>query len=387
MPSVRGPWHPELMTRFVFVGAGAIGGSIGALLTRHREEHGSDVVLVARGKHAEALRSGGALLRTAQGEFRVPVEVASGPGELELTPGDVLVFATKTPQAAAALAEWADRPVRGENGDVLGVAGELLPAVGMFNGLEATRIALRYFRRVYGAAIAMPADYLRPGEFVVRMHPVSGAFFVGRFPPEDTGPASVGSGMVDGASAPEVLPIEGPSDPVLAELARAFRASTLRALPVADVLPHLRAKLLVNLANSLEPLVGTEVDYAPLWRALRSEAQEVYRAAGLTWAPKVLEEIGLRGSLRPAEIPGAGGMASSTWQSIARGTGSIETDFFTGEIAYLARAHRTVAPLNELVTRLCRESLAEGKPPGWMTPEELRARFAAVAPGAFESTG
>ena len=50
--------------RYIIIGAGAIGGAIGARLF----EHGHEVVLIARGAHLAALRGGRAALATPDGD-------------------------------------------------------------------------------------------------------------------------------------------------------------------------------------------------------------------------------------------------------------------------------------------------------------------------------
>src|SRR5438876_7507447 len=53
--------------RFAIVGAGAIGGFVGALLARS----GQDVTLIARGPHLRAIREHGVRVRGAIGDFVV----------------------------------------------------------------------------------------------------------------------------------------------------------------------------------------------------------------------------------------------------------------------------------------------------------------------------
>ena len=57
------------LERLVVIGAGAVGGSIGALV----HAAGLPVVLVARGRHGEALRRGGLELALPEGRRRVAV--------------------------------------------------------------------------------------------------------------------------------------------------------------------------------------------------------------------------------------------------------------------------------------------------------------------------
>jgi 2-dehydropantoate 2-reductase len=55
--------------RYLIIGAGAIGGALGAVLTRA----GIPTVLIARGRHAETLASTGLTLRTPDGTFHTRI--------------------------------------------------------------------------------------------------------------------------------------------------------------------------------------------------------------------------------------------------------------------------------------------------------------------------
>ena len=57
------------------------------------------------------LRGHGLRLRTPSGADAVQVPAISGPGELGLRPGDVLVVATKSQDSVGVLSEWARQPV------------------------------------------------------------------------------------------------------------------------------------------------------------------------------------------------------------------------------------------------------------------------------------
>jgi 2-dehydropantoate 2-reductase len=115
--------------RYIIIGAGAVGGTIGGRLF----DSGHEVVLVARGPHRDALRAHGLRLETPDGTSTLPIPAVGEPGELELRDRDVLLLAVKTQDAAAVLAEWAWQPVRGGT-----VATESLPVVCAQNGTSLT---------------------------------------------------------------------------------------------------------------------------------------------------------------------------------------------------------------------------------------------------------
>ena len=77
--------------------------------------------------------------------------------------------------------------------------------------------------------------------------------------------------------------------------------------------------------------------------------------------------------MRQQPVAGATRFGGSSTQSLARGTGSIETDYLNGEIVLLGRLHGVPVPANayflELSARLVREKLN----PGAVSAAELEA--------------
>ena len=87
--------------RYVIIGAGAVGGTIGARLF----QSGREVVLVARGAHLAAIREQGLRFVTPEEDLRLPIPAVSGPDELgTLRADDVLVLCVKSQDTAAVLA-------------------------------------------------------------------------------------------------------------------------------------------------------------------------------------------------------------------------------------------------------------------------------------------
>jgi 2-dehydropantoate 2-reductase len=336
--------------RYVIIGAGAIGGVLGARLFQHSKER--PPVLIARGEHGAAIEHDGLRLLTADEDSLLRVEVAHGPDGVQLRVDDVLVLATKTPQAQAALLQWVDQPVFDGNGSMVGAAGERLPILTALNGVESERIALRLFARVFGVCVWLPAVQLTPGEVILRIAPTSGTFIIGRY----------GRALDDADRA------------LLETLAADWTASTFRVRVVEDVLRWKYTKLLSNLANAVQALVGSAEDFGEVADRLQEEAREVYRSCGIDWA-STDQEAKLRGDdFTIRLVPGAPEeLGGSSWQSMARGSGSIETDYLNGEIVLLARAHGGDAPLNAIVQRLAREAAAAGAGVGSMTLAQLES--------------
>ena len=334
--------------RYIIIGAGAVGGTIGGRLALA----GHEVVLVARGAHLEALRRHGLRLATPFGRATVNVPAIGGPGEINLAPSDVLVVTTKSQDSVAVLSQWARRPVAGG-----GSADEDLPVICAQNGVANERFALRRFRRVYGMCVWLPATHVAPGEVAAHGTPLAGLLWVGRYPAgtDDT--------------------IQG----VAADLA----ASRFLAPVSADVMRWKYRKLLGNLSNAIEALTGDRragkagSATGQLLDRVAAEGTAVLDAAGIGYATAA-EVDAVRGRhVDFAKVAGVTYGGGSSWQSLTRGTGSIEADFLNGEIVLLGREHGVPTPVNEALQRLANQAAADRRPPGSVTPEEILAATAA----------
>ncbi|MGO9153463.1 ketopantoate reductase family protein [Mycobacterium sp.] len=332
--------------RYVIIGAGAIGGTVGAVLTRA----GIPTVLVARGRHADVLTTAGITLRTPDGTFHTAVTAASRPEDVRLTRRDVLVFATKTQQLDAALQDWVDQPVDDRDG-VARTAGELLPAMTALNGVAAEEKALRYFGRVFGICVWLPAVHLEPGEVIVRSWPVVGQFHTARWP------ASISTqGDVD----------------LLARLAEMWSAAGIRVRTPDDVVPWKYNKLLSNLGNAVGALTAESADASDVVAAVRSEGANVLRHAGIDYVSFETSTAARADGPTIRPVPGwNAGASNSTWQSLSRNTGNVETDFFNGEIVRLAHKHGITAPLNAALARAVRAAVRNGSGPSHHSAAQL----------------
>lgn len=328
--------------RYVIVGAGAIGGAIGGRL----HQAGVPVVLVARGAHLDVLRREGLRLRTPEEDVRLDVTAVGGPDELELGVDDVLVFATKTQQLDVALRTWADVDVHADGG-VAGPAGALLPVLTALNGVAAEPMALRYFRRVVGVCVWLPSVHLEPGEVIIRGGPRSGMLHLGSVP------AGQDLALVSAVAADLV-------------------AGNFDAPQPDDVMPWKYRKLISNLGNGLQALLGANGGSAELAAALDREAREVLAEAGITVTPDAEEQAARAAGFTMHHVAGVpDDVGGSTWQSLQRGTGNVETDYLNGEIARIAHAIGTEAPYNARLASLVRTAAARGQQPGAVTAPQL----------------
>jgi len=144
---------------------------------------------------------------------------------------------------------------------------------------------------------------------------------------------------------------------------------------VPDVGRWKRGKLLTNLANALDAFVvdgGKE-----LRKEVVAEGEAALQAAGLAYIPAGelirccnarLPELPISGDRRPG---------GSTWQSLARGTGSVEVASLNGYIARLATLHGLSAPLNRALTEVAPAFERGERKPRSLSVDEVRALAAA----------
>jgi 2-dehydropantoate 2-reductase len=315
--------------RFVIFGAGAIGGVVGARL----HQAGHDVALIARGAHLEAIRKRGLTLITPVERSVLTVPAAAQPAELGVGAGDVLLLATKSQDTAGALAA-----LRG--------AGAHVPIVCLQNGVENERVALRTFPDVYGAVVMAPTAHLEPGVVEAYGARLSGMIDVGRYP-------------------------EG-SDELCEEITAALGASQFSSRPESDIMRLKYAKLILNLGNVVEALCGPGGEAAALIEQARAEGRAALTAAGISFEADAVTDVhGRWEQLGVQEIDGRRRAGSSSWQSLARGTGAIETDYLNGEVVLLGRLHGVPTPLNAALCTVAARYARQGRPPGELEAAEL----------------
>ncbi len=328
--------------RYVILGAGAIGATVGGLLAAG----GCDVALVGRGEHAAAVKRNGLVLATPDRVSRLPIPMLTV-DELRLQDADVLVLAVKSQDTAQLLNQLATVGVED------GVCAGDLPVFCAQNGIANEDAALRCFSHVYGVCVNVPATHLEPGVIEAAGSPVSGILQLGRYP-------------------------AGPPDDLVHAVAADLGRCGLPSEVHADVMPWKRAKLLSNLANALQVLcTGGDQRRPPVDGAraevtarLRAEATACFTAAG--W--DVTDGQAYRAGTSRFQIVAVGGRprsGGSTWQSVERGLPTVETDFLNGEVVRLGRLHGVPTPVNAAVQARMREITRRSLTPGSLEPADL----------------
>jgi 2-dehydropantoate 2-reductase len=307
--------------RFVIYGAGAIGGVVGAQLFRA----GTEVVLIARGAHAEAMQKHGIVLEHGDDSELFKVDVATDPAAVDWRGDDVAMLTMKSQDTLAAVRALA------------AVAPPSLAVVCAQNGVDNERVVLRHFEHTYGCVVMMPAAHLEPGVVQAHAWPTPGMLDVGIYPRgEDAGAH---------------------------QIVAALNGAGFNCIVRDDVMRWKYTKLLMNLANAVIALSGSSDESAELRRAVRDEGMAVLDAAGIDYASHE-EDLARRGNhLTIVPLKGEHRLGGSTHQSLARGTGHVETDWLNGEIVLLGRLHGVPTPVNALLQRLADEAARDGRAP------------------------
>lgn len=319
-------------TRFVVVGAGAIGGVVGARL----HQGGHDVLLVARGAHGDAIAAGGLTIDDPAGSETLRIPVVADASEVDYRDGDITLLSVKTQDTVGAL----DSIRRG--------GGARFPIACLQNGVANEPMVLRVSPLVYGVAVMCPGEHLTPGVVAAYSAPKTGILDLGRFP-------------------------EGPADETAETIAAGFRDAEFLSEVVHDIMRTKYSKLLMNLGNAIEVVCGPEGTNSALFGVVHAEGKEILTAAGIGFDEGVDPR---RDQMRMQRAAGHRREGGSTWQSVSRGLGTVETDYLSGEIVLTARRIGRAAPANQLLQELAASVAAGVVAPGSLTPEEVLERLA-----------
>ena len=317
--------------RFVIFGAGAIGGVVGAQLFRA----GTEAVLIARGAHAAAMQANGITLEHGDDAEVFAVPVVTTPEAIDWRADDVVLLTMKSQDTLAAVRALA------------AVAPPTIAVVCAQNGVDNERVVLRHFANTYGCVVMMPAAHLEPGVVQAHAWPTPGLLDVGVYP-------------------------RG-TDATATEIVAACNAAGFNCLVRDDVMRWKYTKLLMNLANAAVALSPSSPERSELMHRARAEGEGVLEAAGIDYASRD-EDLERRGDhLTIVPIAGKMRLGGSTLQSLARGSGDVESDWLNGEIVTLGRLHGVDTPVNEALRRWANDAARRGLPPESVPASEILA--------------
>lgn len=329
--------------RIGIIGAGALGGTLAALLTRA----GHEVEVTARGTGLAAIRAGGLRLSGGYGEASVVVEA----NEVLARRPELVLVCTKAQDAAAAIEA---------NAAVI----EGLPVVVVQNGLEGVDTAQRLLpgSDCFGVLSIIAANYTEPG--VVRVT-TTATSYLGR-----------GAGRADEESR-RIARILSDAVPVVA--VDNFRGAQW-------------SKLVVNMVNAVPAILGRPVQevlrHGPTRLVVARSMRETVRvgiARGVRFG--ALQGLGDRRLRLFARLPVGIGQVlpwlmgvrmgrvpnlGSTQQSLRRGQ-PTEIDYLNGAVVREAEIAGLPAPVNAALTALVHRVEGAGAS---LTERELLAAVA-----------
>lgn len=293
----------ETKLRTVVVGAGAVGGLVGAMLARA----GHDVTLVARGDHGQAIERSGIVIETPTETMVVRASVVHRIEDAAGTDADVVIVAVKTGD----LSEVSHRV-----GALLGTGGVAIP---LLNGLDSeVELANQLGTdRVVGAIAQMSASVLGPGRI-----------------------------RVEGTARITLAPLSPEDLPRIERLSRALSCSGLVCDARSDLARLLWNKLLWNAPfnavcaltrrNAGEALAMPELH--ALLRAAMGEVLLVARAEGVTIEDRAIDaNIEVTRAHHGATVP-------SMLQDVLRGR-PTEARALQGAVITRARRHGIATPI------------------------------------------
>jgi 2-dehydropantoate 2-reductase len=326
--------------RIAVLGAGAVGGTLAALLARA----GHDVEVTARGENLDAIQAAGLRLTGGWGEYTASVRARA---VLSARP-ELAILATKAQDAVGALT--------GSAHHLDGVP--LLVVQNGLGGLRAASEALPSAPLLGGLAL-FAASYVEPGSVTV-----TGA-----------NPVILGAGP---GAGPELLE---------------STATVLRDAVPVEVTPDIEGaqwtKLLINHVNALPAITGMSVQEViadrGLLRVMTASMRETVRIArriGVRFGTvqgvsgRLLDLIAAAPLSVGAAFPrllgrrmGSVPNPGSTLQSIRRGR-LTEIDFLNGAVVAAAAEHGMTAPVNAVIVDLVHRVEQRGR---FFSPGEVIA--------------
>ena len=315
--------------RIVIYGAGAVGGVLGGLLSLSSAQ----VVLIGRPGNVNEIRAHGLNVVTSSGIRNVKLPAVTSPKQIDFGSDNVVFLCVKGQDTDDAMAE-----LKSVVNDV--------PIFCFQNGVRNEEIVSKYYPHVYGVMVKAIVFYTRDGEVITREDAL-GQLVIGRYP-------------------------EG-SDELIESVAVKLRHAGYQVVVTPEIMSYKYGKLIGNLTNAVGAITnvaGEEVE--PINRAVQNEGRKILTMAGIKWV--FTNEPSPRWPKGAVNQPynGLSGIPlGSTWQSLTRRQGSVETEFLNGEIVRIAAKLGERAPINETLLHITLEMAANNELPGKYSPTEL----------------
>jgi 2-dehydropantoate 2-reductase len=323
------------------IGAGAIGGTLAALLARA----GHGVQVTARGAQLEAIERGGIRLSGAWGDHVADVEAS----EILRRGPELVIVATKAQDAAAALRA---------NAAFL----RNIPVVVVQNGLDGvvTARAVAPAADVIGGLALFASSYLSPGEVTVT---APGSLFLGGGPEGNDVPTLFAARLLR-----DLLPTSVVGNFVGAQWTKLV-INQVNALPAITGLsaqevvndPRLRRILTLGMVETVRTAVSSGIRFEKL-QGLSNAGLRLFAALPVGIGQVFPRILGSRMGSTPN--PG------STLQSIRRGQ-ATEIDYLNGAVVRAGETAGVRTPVNAALVGLVHDVEHTGR---FLSPAEVAVR-------------
>ena len=323
--------------RYVIYGAGGIGSSMGGHLWRT----GHQSILIGRRGHVNAINRSGLTLNTPQDSYTLEIPAVTSPEEIEWSPDDVVVLCMKSQDTEAALREL-----------VASVPDPTqIPVFCAQNSITNEPAAARYFDRVYAVMVGYTGIYLEDGTIYNPVEGNAGYMEIGLYP----------SGM----------------DELAKRVVSDLRSASFGVNENVSVMSAKGIKMIGNLGNALSAICDGKGDANRYMKRAREEAQRCFSEAGIPFEQGSGLSDRSKAVRGPNRLPENVRNLGSSWQSLVRKQGSIETDFLNGEIVRLGKLHGIATPFNRMIQVLATKMAREREAPGKYTADEVYSMAAA----------
>ncbi|HMG35676.1 MAG TPA: ketopantoate reductase family protein [Blastocatellia bacterium] len=334
--------------RYVIAGAGAIGGTLAALLSRA----GSKTICISRPALVRVMNTG-LTVRLEEETIQVKVDAVTDASDISPRDEDLLVLTAKS-QSTATLVDALRQRYNSKT-----------PIVCLQNGVSNEVTAAGSFERVYAGLVFFSATQLRPDEVLV---PPGRRIAIGVYP-------------------------EG-VDQAVEQMSEDFRRAGFDAVASPYTMAMKYGKLVANLNNATHAITGlwlelgaVDDDMRRLMVAVREEGLRVLEAAGIAVEPPPGEPASIRilemtrkmkqpadpeARRRALELPESDRTYASTWQDLYLGRRESEADHLNGEIVRLGKKYGVPTPYNSALLELIDRMFREGQKPGILSPGGLQ---------------
>jgi len=326
------------------------GGAIGSLVAARLHENGVNVRLIGRQAHVDAIKANGLLVRSREGDRRVPLTATT----TFAGAADIVLLTVKSQDVQEACR------------DILN-ANASATVVTMQNGVRSDREAAAILGRdrIVGCVLNISATYLEPGA----VEQNTGALFqVGAPFPESAPRVEAVVDLLAPAIRTEHVPdiARARWTKLMANLNNAIMAIT--GLPIGNALRQ-RGLIRLSIATIREGVRTTQLGGFALDQSRRARA---FRAISVFPFPVSVAVFGPR---LANSFPADSTYGPSTLQSIQRGSSS-ELDYLNGEIVAIGDRIGRPTPYNSGLLEQGRQVFMTRR---FLSPAELMAHFPSLA--------